>query len=215
MQSLISVVTTRSETEIEARSYEHFELLSGVAEGDIGTLFTELNVFETFDPKVPEEFRDSEFVFLANAHPGIQLKALEQVDRPKLVVADTMNLWIDVARDDLDALLRRIDGLVLNDEEARMLTGEAKLLRPAKADPLGHPTPRTGGSPAVARVSRGRDMEALEAVGLLVAVTPRTPDCSRDTPCPRPAPLRMWGTARLETRPAGTSSSAGRPRRSD
>ena len=97
------------------------------------TLFTELNVFEHFDPKVPEAFRDSRTVFLANAHPAIQLKGLQQVEHPRLVVADTMNLWIDIARDDLDQLLRHVDGLILNDEEARMLTGESNLIKAAQA----------------------------------------------------------------------------------
>jgi len=97
------------------------------------TLFTDLNVFEHFDPKVPESYRSSEFVFLANAHPAIQLAALKQVDGPSFSVADTMNLWIDIARDDLGELLRHVDGLILNDEEARMLTGESNLIRAAQA----------------------------------------------------------------------------------
>ena len=97
------------------------------------TLDTQLNVFANFDPKVPESFRDAQYVFLANAEPRIQMKALDQVKKPKLVVADTMNLWIDLKRDDLHALLRRVDGLVLNDEEARMLTGERSLFRAARA----------------------------------------------------------------------------------
>tara|TARA_R110002126_G_scaffold41590_10_gene120900 strand:- start:9087 stop:9986 length:900 start_codon:yes stop_codon:yes gene_type:complete len=97
------------------------------------TLFTNLNVFEHFDPKVPDSYKDSRFVFLANAHPAIQLKALLQVEKPEFVVADTMNLWIDIALDDLKALLQNIDGLILNDEEARMLTGEANLILAAKA----------------------------------------------------------------------------------
>ncbi len=96
------------------------------------TLFTELNVFEHFDPKVPENFRDSKYVFLANAAPALQLKALTQCTNPELVVADTMNLWIDIARDDLVELLAHIDGLVLNDEEARMLSGEKNLFRAAR-----------------------------------------------------------------------------------
>lgn len=96
------------------------------------TTFTDLNVFEKFDPKVPQTYADSRFVFLANAHPAIQAKALDQVERPEFVVADTMNLWIDVARDDLNGLLRRVDGLVLNDEEARMLTGESNLIKAAQ-----------------------------------------------------------------------------------
>ncbi|MFT5286177.1 MAG: sugar/nucleoside kinase (ribokinase family) [Planctomycetota bacterium] len=96
------------------------------------TLFTELNTFEHFDPKVPAEYKDSEFVFLANAAPTVQMKALEQFTAPKFVVADTMNLWIDIMRDDLVALLKKIDGLVLNDEEACMLTGETHLLAAAR-----------------------------------------------------------------------------------
>ncbi len=93
------------------------------------TLFTELNVFEHFEPKVPASFVDSQFLFLANAHPSIQLAALEQTQRPTFTVVDTMNLWIDCAREELLALLRRVDGLILNDEEARMLTGESNLIR--------------------------------------------------------------------------------------
>jgi cytidine kinase len=95
------------------------------------TLETQLNVLADFDPKVPPGFADSRFVFLANATPSVQMKALDQVERPTFVLADTMNLWIDVARGDLLALLRRIDGVVLNDEEARMLTGERNLLKAA------------------------------------------------------------------------------------
>jgi sugar/nucleoside kinase (ribokinase family) len=95
------------------------------------TLFTHLNVLEHFDPKVPDDFRGSKFVFLANAAPAVQAKALDQVDHPDFVMADTMNLWIDIARDELVALLKRIDAIVLNDEEARMLTGENNLIKAA------------------------------------------------------------------------------------
>lgn len=96
------------------------------------TLFTHLNVFEHFDPKVPAQYTDSDFVFLANAAPAVQMKALEQVKNPGFVMADTMNLWIDIALDDLKQLLTKIDGLVLNDEEARLLTGESNLLQAAR-----------------------------------------------------------------------------------
>ena len=92
------------------------------------TLEVELNVFGTFDPVLPAGFRDSRYVFLANGSPMVQMKVLEQVASPKLVVADTMNLWIEIARDDLLKLCRKIDGLVLNDEEARMLTEEENLV---------------------------------------------------------------------------------------
>lgn len=92
------------------------------------TLEVHLNTFGTFDPVLPENFRDSEFVFLANGSPVLQRKVLQQVKSPKLVVADTMNLWIEIARDDLIDLLSRVDGLVLNDQEALMLTQEKKLV---------------------------------------------------------------------------------------
>jgi len=96
------------------------------------TLFTHLNVFGDFDPKVPKDYADTRFLFLANGAPAIQMKALEQCKQTDLVVADTMNLWIDTAKDELCELLRRVDGLVLNDEEARMLTDEANLFRAAR-----------------------------------------------------------------------------------
>lgn len=95
------------------------------------TLETQLNVFERFDPKVPAAMRDSSWVFLANAAPKVQMKALDQVTRPRFTVVDTMNLWIDTARADLLQLLRRVDAVVLNDEEARMLTGERNLIKAA------------------------------------------------------------------------------------
>jgi sugar/nucleoside kinase (ribokinase family) len=97
------------------------------------TLATELNVFECFDPKVPPGKQGAQFAFLANAAPAVQARALDQLARPRFVMADTMNLWIESARDDLLALLRRIDAIVLNDEEARMLTGERNLIRAASA----------------------------------------------------------------------------------
>ncbi len=102
------------------------------------TLATHLNVFERFDPKVPHAQRSSRFVFLANAAPEIQARALAQVASPAFVMADTMNLWIEIAKPALLDLLRKVDALILNDEEARMLTGERNLLRAAaKALDLG------------------------------------------------------------------------------
>lgn len=92
------------------------------------TLAVELNVFGSFDPKLPEKFRDSELVFLANGSPQIQGRVLDQVRRPRLVVADTMNYYIDTAREPLIKLMSRVDGMVLNDEEARMLTGITNLV---------------------------------------------------------------------------------------
>jgi sugar/nucleoside kinase (ribokinase family) len=95
------------------------------------TIETQLNVFEKFDPKIPAPMRAAQYLFLANASPVVQAKALDQVDRPAFTVLDTMNLWIEIMRPELLALLRRVDGVVLNDEEARMLTGERNLLKAA------------------------------------------------------------------------------------
>jgi len=93
-------------------------------------LQVDLNVLETFDPKVPAAHAEADFVFLANATPAVQAKTLDQMKkRPKFVAADTMNLWIEIARADLDALLARIDTIVLNDGEAKQYTDERELLR--------------------------------------------------------------------------------------
>ena len=95
---------------------------------DRETLEVHLNVFGDFDPVLPEEFRRCPFLFLANGSPSLQLKVLDQVTGPRLTVADTMDLWINVERDNLMQLLRRIDGLVLNDAEAKLLTDDENLV---------------------------------------------------------------------------------------
>ena len=100
---------------------------------DRETLRTELNVLETYDPIVPAAYRDSGFVFLANFHPSLQLKVLEQVRRPKLTVLDTMNFWIQTEPAAVRAVLGRCDGIIINDEEARLLSGEFHLLPAARA----------------------------------------------------------------------------------
>jgi sugar/nucleoside kinase (ribokinase family) len=97
------------------------------------TLEVHLNVLGTFNPVLPSHFRDSTHVFLANSSPPVQARVLDQVHRPRLVLADTMDLWIGTQREDLLALLRRLDGLLLNDSEARLLTGEDNLLRAGAA----------------------------------------------------------------------------------
>lgn len=97
------------------------------------TLDTQLNCFAAFDPKLPEAWKNSEYLFLANIQPELQLRVLEQAGRPRLVGLDTMNLWIDIARDALVRVLERVDVLTLNEEEARQLTGEPNLVRAAKA----------------------------------------------------------------------------------
>jgi sugar/nucleoside kinase (ribokinase family) len=91
----------------------------------------QLNVFGDFRPAIPEAWRDTSLVFLANGSPVTQAAVLDQVRKPDLVVADTMNLWIDTQRDALLELMRRVDGLVLNDGEARMLSGEHNLIAAA------------------------------------------------------------------------------------
>ena len=92
------------------------------------TVAVELNVLAEVGPGIPKPFRDSEYVFLANTHPDLQLELLSQLAGPKLVVADTMDLWITTERDAVDRLLRQIDGLVLNDAEAHLLTGQANAI---------------------------------------------------------------------------------------
>ena len=97
---------------------------------DRDTLKVELNVFGTFDPQVPEHARRAEYVFLANGAPAVQRKVLHQMQRrPKFVAADTMDLWIETARPELEQLFKEVDAIILNDSEARMLTGRRELLR--------------------------------------------------------------------------------------
>jgi sugar/nucleoside kinase (ribokinase family) len=97
------------------------------------TLEVHLNVFGTFNPVLPERFRDSTHVFLANGTPSLQARVLDQIKQPRLVLADTMDLWIETQRQDLLALLPRLDGLLINDSEARQLTGEDNLVRAGAA----------------------------------------------------------------------------------
>ena len=104
----------------------------GKYQGDMNTAETlevHLNVLGTFNPHLTPEAAKTPFVFLANGSPGMQRKVLSQAKHRKLVVADTMNFWIETQRDELYALLREVDGLVLNDAEARMLTDEVNLVR--------------------------------------------------------------------------------------
>ncbi|MBM4087777.1 MAG: sugar kinase [Planctomycetes bacterium] len=97
------------------------------------TLSVELNVFGNFEPKIPQAFRDSQFVFLANGGPDTQRHVLEQMRKPRFTLADTMNLWISETRPQLLKLLKLVDGIVLNDGEARMLTGESNLIKAGRA----------------------------------------------------------------------------------
>jgi sugar/nucleoside kinase (ribokinase family) len=92
------------------------------------TLNTELGVFETFSPELPVAWRRTPHVLLANIAPALQHHVLDQMERPKFVVADTMDLWLNVALKELLRLLRRVDAFVLNDSEARQLTGEDNVI---------------------------------------------------------------------------------------
>jgi len=96
------------------------------------TEFTYLNVFSDFDPKLPYTYQDTPYVFLANINPELQLRVLEQVHRPKLVVCDTMNLWIDISRPALMETLKQVDILILNDGEAKQLTEKKNLIQAGK-----------------------------------------------------------------------------------
>ncbi|MBM4038381.1 MAG: sugar kinase [Planctomycetes bacterium] len=93
----------------------------------------QLNVFAQFDPVLPEAYRDCAYCFLANGTPALQQRVLDQLHKPRLVLADTMNHWIEGARDDVLAMLRRVDGIIINDEEAQMLSGRKNLVAAAKA----------------------------------------------------------------------------------
>ena len=97
------------------------------------TIYTRLNVFQDFRPTIPDHFQPSPFVFLANIHPALQLDVLAQVRSPHFIALDTMNYWIERTPDELLAVLGRVNAVVINDEEARELTGEANLVKAARA----------------------------------------------------------------------------------
>jgi sugar/nucleoside kinase (ribokinase family) len=96
------------------------------------TLFTYLNVFERFEPQIPVKYRKSEYVFLANIDPELQLQVLEQIDKPKLTVLDTMNFWISGKRKVLEEVIKKCNILIVNDQEARELTGKPNLIKAAR-----------------------------------------------------------------------------------
>lgn len=97
------------------------------------TLVTELNVLENFDPVVPDSYQDCEYLMLGNLAPFVQNRVIEQLkNKPKLIVLDTMNFWMDIALDELKAVIAKVDVLTINDEEARQLSGEYSLVLAAK-----------------------------------------------------------------------------------
>jgi sugar/nucleoside kinase (ribokinase family) len=108
----------------------------GVYHNDLNsrdTLITDLNVLADFKPVVPKEFRDADFLMLGNLHPAVQMAVIKQIPkRPKLVVLDTMNFWMDNTLDELMEVIAKIDVITINDEEARQLSGEYSLVKAAK-----------------------------------------------------------------------------------
>ena len=97
------------------------------------TLITELNVLEDFKPVVPEKFRDAKIVMLGNLHPSVQDSVIAQMtEKPTLIVLDTMNFWMNIALDELHQVLKKVDVITINDEEARQLSGEYSLVNAAK-----------------------------------------------------------------------------------
>lgn len=107
---------------------------SGVYEQDMDnrrTISTDLNVFAGFSPELPESYREAPFLFLANIAPDLQLKVLSQARSPRFTAADTMDLWIRTARDPLMEVISKVDMLLLNDSEARELSGESHLVKAA------------------------------------------------------------------------------------
>lgn len=96
------------------------------------TLETHLNVFETFKPRIPDEYMGADFLFLANIDPELQMDVLDQVDRPRIVACDTMNFWISSKPEALKKVIERVDIFIINEGEARQLSGEANLVKAAR-----------------------------------------------------------------------------------
>jgi sugar/nucleoside kinase (ribokinase family) len=96
------------------------------------TLYTDLNVFQHFDPQIPERFKMNSFIVLGNIQPSLQLNVINQLNGDNFIVTDTMNLWINNTRQDLLKVLERTDALIINDSEARLLAKEANLIRAAR-----------------------------------------------------------------------------------
>jgi sugar/nucleoside kinase (ribokinase family) len=97
------------------------------------TLNTELNVLENFDPIIPSSYQNSDYVMLGNLSPDVQRKVIERMEnKPKLIAMDTMNFWMDIAQESLDQTIAMVDVLIINDEEARQLSGEYALVKAAK-----------------------------------------------------------------------------------
>jgi sugar/nucleoside kinase (ribokinase family) len=114
-------VDIRGIEQVEGKTF-HWEGEYGADLNEAKTLKTELNVFEHFHPKLPADYRSSEYVFLANIDPVLQGEVLDQIERPRIVAADTMNFWIQTKSEDLKKILKRLDILLINEGEAKLLT---------------------------------------------------------------------------------------------
>ena len=109
---------------------------SGVYEENMDnrrTVSTELNVFENFSPELPEDYRETPYLFLGNIHPALQLHVLEQVRNPRFILIDTMDLWINIDKEDLSRVIGKCNMLTLNESEAELFTGERVLTRAASS----------------------------------------------------------------------------------
>lgn len=136
-QDIIELMKTR---QIDMKGFEIVEgktfRWSGRYHDDMDkrdTLLTELNVFENFKPKLPEDYKDSEIVFLANIHPSLQKEVLQSVHKPELIVSDTMNFWINSVPDQVVDVIKRSDIFIINDSELCSMTGQRNFLAAADA----------------------------------------------------------------------------------
>ncbi len=123
-------------TGLEIRKNSNTFRWAGTYHADINERTTdklELNVLAEEPPKVPQVYKDSKFIFLANTAPALQLQLLEQIDEPSFIAADTMDCWIQGRLDDLERLLKKIDCLIINEDEARLLAAEHNLIKAAEA----------------------------------------------------------------------------------
>lgn len=125
-------VDTSGLTKVPGKTF-HWSGSYGEDLNEATTLKTELNVFEHFNPQLPTHYRDSKFVFLANIHPALQLQVLEQVEAPMFVGSDTMNFWIQGARPDLEKVLKKVNVLLINEGESKLLTGKSNAVSAAQA----------------------------------------------------------------------------------
>lgn len=137
-QDVIDMFTDReiSTDGLQVKEGEKTFFWSGKYHADMNsrdTIDTQLNVLENFDPIIPDSYQDCEYLMLGNLAPAAQLQVIDRLEkRPKLIVLDTMNFWMEVALDDLHAVIKEVDVLTINDEEARLLSGEYSLRKAAK-----------------------------------------------------------------------------------